>query len=122
MGNQPLTTLFEHAEFPTLPIPDDLTTAYGGDLGFTRPCLFANFGESVEGVVALSAPPEWGGVVSGGNAGDRFVMGLLRACAAAVMVGAGTFRKAGAHLWWHGVIHPGGAASFAETRRRLGLA
>src|SRR4051812_45187374 len=105
-SNQPLTTLFEHADLPTLPIPDELTAAYGGDLGFSRPCLFANFVESVDGVVALATPAESGAIISGGNAADRFVMGLLRACADAVMVGAGTFRKAGTHLWLPEGIHP----------------
>jgi riboflavin biosynthesis pyrimidine reductase len=48
-------------------------------------------------------------------------MGLLRACADAVIVGAGTFRKSPGHLWYPGVIYPPAASLFAQTRKALGL-
>jgi riboflavin biosynthesis pyrimidine reductase len=59
-------------------------------------------------------------VISGKNAADRFVMGLLRACADAVLIGAGTFRASGAHLWHPDRIYPTGAQAFAKLRSRLG--
>src|SRR5205814_8393664 len=62
---------------------------YGGNPRWTG--VAANFVESLDGVVALpEARGESGGVVSGGSEADRFIMGLLRACADAVLIGAGT--------------------------------
>jgi riboflavin biosynthesis pyrimidine reductase len=60
-------------------------------------------------------------VVSGGSEADRFVMGLLRATADAVLIGAGTFRKARGDLWLPEAIYPAAGALFADLRRRLGL-
>jgi riboflavin biosynthesis pyrimidine reductase len=117
----PLELLFEPADLPRFDLPAALVRAYGGGLGFDSPCLFANFVASLDGVVALSGSGESGHVVSQGSAADRFVMGLLRACADAVLVGAGTFRAAAGELWLPDAIFPGAADEFAETRRRLGL-
>jgi riboflavin biosynthesis pyrimidine reductase len=47
-------------------------------------------------------------------------MGLLRACADAVVIGAGTLRPARRSLWTPGHIYPAAAPAFAELRRRLG--
>jgi riboflavin biosynthesis pyrimidine reductase len=90
-------------------------------LGFSRPRLFANFVSSADGVVALPAGGESGHIISGDSEADRFVMGLLRTCADAVVIGAGTFRSAPGHLWHPDAIYPDGAGSFEETRSRLGL-
>ena len=72
-------------------------------------------------MVALRTSEESGHIISGGSEADRFVMGLLRACADVVLLGAGTFRKAAGHLWHAESIHPAAAPHFAELRRRLGL-
>jgi riboflavin biosynthesis pyrimidine reductase len=47
-------------------------------------------------------------------------MGLLRALADAVLIGAGTLRAAPDSLWTPGYIFPDAAAEFAELRRGLG--
>ena len=117
----PLDTLYERRGLPQFDLPASLAASYGGGLGFGTPCLFANFVASVDGVVALPAAGESGRIISGGSEADRFVMGLLRACADAVIVGAGTFRKAPGHLWDADAIYPAAARLFAETRSRLGL-
>jgi riboflavin biosynthesis pyrimidine reductase len=49
-------------------------------------------------------------------------MGLLRACAEAVVVGAGTLRASPKHRWTAEKIFPPAAALYAEFRRTLGLA
>jgi riboflavin biosynthesis pyrimidine reductase len=116
-----LELLFERTGLPRFPFPRELNEAYGGDLGFDEPCLFANFVASVDGVVALAGDDESGHVISQDSEADRFVMGLLRACADAVLIGAGTFRKTRGHRWHADAIYPAGAALFAETRRLLGL-
>jgi riboflavin biosynthesis pyrimidine reductase len=118
---QPLELLFERRELPQFELPAALTEIYSGSLGFAAPRLFANLVDSLDGVVALPGDVESGQVISGKNAADRFVMGLLRSCADAVLIGAGTFRKSPGHLWFPDRIYPPGAALFAEARDRLGL-
>lgn len=117
----PLDLLFERPELPDFDLPASLTAAYGGRLGFEATRLFANFVSSVDGVVALPDGGESGHIISQGSLADRFVMGLLRACADAVIVGAGTFRKSPGQLWHPDAIYPQGAAAFAEARTRRGL-
>jgi len=116
-----LELLFERPGLPRFDLPAPLVAAYGGGLGFERPRLFANFVSSVDGVVALPDAKESGQIVSGSNAGDRFVMGLLRACADTVVVGAGTYRKASRARFDAPSIFPDGTAHFREARARLGL-
>jgi riboflavin biosynthesis pyrimidine reductase len=121
-GAARLQLLFERDGLPAFDLPEPLRNGYGGAFGLAEQCLYANFVASVDGVVALRTEQESGQIISGGSEADRFVMGLLRACADAVLLGAGTFRKAGRHLWHAEHIHPAGAPQFAELRRRLGLA
>lgn len=47
-------------------------------------------------------------------------MALLRACADAVVIGAGTMRATPGHLWMPAHVSPDLAASFAELRATLG--
>jgi riboflavin biosynthesis pyrimidine reductase len=75
---------------------------------------------SLDGAVTLGAVPSAGSVISGRNQADRFLMGLLRACADAVLLGAGTLRATPGHLWTAEHIFPDLASSFAELRVRLG--
>ena len=118
---EPLQLLYERAGPAGAGLPLQLAELYGGDLGFDTPCVIANFVSSVDGVVALGTAEESGHLISGGNEADQFVMGLLRACAGAVLLGAGTFRKSGGHLWHADHVYPAAAARFAELRRNLGL-
>ena len=64
--------------------------------------------------------PSAGSIISGRNPPDRFLMGLLRACADAVLLGAGTLRATPGHRWTPEHIFPAMAASFAELRTSLG--
>jgi riboflavin biosynthesis pyrimidine reductase len=118
-----LELLFEQppAAAAALPLTPPLAAAYGGGLALARPRLYANFVSSVDGVVTLDDPRESGGLISGGSAADRFVMGLLRATADVVLVGAGTFRKVPGAIWDAESIFPPAAALFTELRARLGL-
>jgi riboflavin biosynthesis pyrimidine reductase len=94
---------------------------YGGQFGLPRRCIFANFVSSIDGVVALGPEhPQSGSAISGRNLGDRFVMGLLRACADAVLIGAGTLRATPNHRWTAEHIYPAAAEDFGDLRRRLG--
>jgi riboflavin biosynthesis pyrimidine reductase len=124
MGNRagmiPLDLLFEKDGLPSYDIPKGLERLYGGRLGFEVPRLYANFVSSLDGVVALQGEKHSSQMISGESEADRFVMGLLRACADAVLIGAGTLRAAPGSLWTPAYIYPNAAAEFAELRRDLG--
>ncbi|WP_406439195.1 dihydrofolate reductase family protein [Streptomyces sp. NBC_01613] len=118
-----LELLYEASERPRFGLPPALATAYGGELGFTLPCVYANFVTSIDGVVALG--PEYqssGSAISGREPADRFVMGLLRASADAVLIGAGTLRATPRHRWTPDHVCPEAAVDFAKFRRDLGRA
>jgi riboflavin biosynthesis pyrimidine reductase len=105
-----------------LGLPPPLAEAYGGDLWLPPDCVVANFVESADGVVAFpDAKVESGAIVSGGSEADRFLMGLLRACADAVLIGAGTLRAAPRDLWFPESIFPAAAGLYAELRAKLRL-
>jgi len=82
--------------------------------------IYANFVSSIDGVVTLGANPSAGSVISGKSAADRFVMGLLRACADAVVLGAGTLRATPGHLWTPAHVYPALATEFTALRSALG--
>jgi riboflavin biosynthesis pyrimidine reductase len=100
-------------------MPAALVRAYG-NLGFKDRLIYSNFVMSQDGVVALGSSASAGSVISGRNKADRFLMGLLRACADAVLLGAGTLRATPGHLWTPKHIFPDEAGSFAELRSTLG--
>jgi len=82
-----------------LPAASSLATFYGGPLRIPlradRPTIVANFVSTLDGVVSFGDPGAAGGsAVSGGSAEDHRLMGLLRTLGDAVMVGAGTVRRA----------------------------
>jgi riboflavin biosynthesis pyrimidine reductase len=118
---EPLELLFETAGGSALDLPDELERMYGGPLKLTTPLLYANFVETLDGVVAIRSEPRSNRLVSGDSESDRFVMGLLRACADCVLLGSGTLHSSPRSLWTPERAYPDGADEFAELRRRLGL-
>ncbi len=120
---EPIRTLFERPQPAGPPaLPGDLRLAYGGDLRFPvatgRPYVIGNFVSTLDGVVSFSIPGKsGGGDVSGFNEGDRFIMGLLRASADAVMVGSATLAEAGKrHLLAAESVNPPAAESYRRYR------
>jgi riboflavin biosynthesis pyrimidine reductase len=117
----PLVPLFDATPAPEEAFPAELAALYGGPLRLPSPCLYANFVSTIDGVVALEegqAPS--GGIISGRNEADRFVMGLLRAFADVVLVGAGTVRAEGGRaLWTPEYIFPAAAQGYRALRRHL---
>lgn len=104
-----------------------LRSKYGSELSIPlradRPTAIVNFVSTLDGVISYNTPEAaGGGEISGHFEPDRFVMGLLRALADVVLVGAGTLRADPAGAWTPGSIYPGAAAEFAALRHRLGLA
>ena len=119
---EPLERLFQDPEVLEAPLPAPLDALYPGGLEISGDLVYANFVSSLDGVVALPSPePSSGGAISGRNEADHFLMGLLRSFAGCVLVGAGTVRADGGHLWTPGYIHPPSALAFAALRQRLGL-
>lgn len=114
-----LELLHEEAGLPRFDLPPELEEAYGGALGFDRPRLFANFVSTIDGVVAIPELAQSNKLISGENESDRFVMGLLRAAADAVLIGSGTLRTSSRGLWTPERVFPAAADGFAELRRRL---
>lgn len=72
-------------------------------------------------MVALSGAGDSGHLISGDDEADRFILALLRASADAVLIGAGTFRKANGDLWHPETVYPAAEEVFAELRQPLGL-
>jgi riboflavin biosynthesis pyrimidine reductase len=115
----PFEVLFE-ADLPSYALPDELGRLYGR-LGFAEQVVYSNFVSSLDGVVALGSGVSAGSVISGKNPADRLLMGLLRACADAVVIGAGTMRATPGHLWTPAHVFPDLTAEFAALRQTLAL-
>jgi riboflavin biosynthesis pyrimidine reductase len=117
---EPLALLSSEPELG-LVLPPGLRRLYGGDLTLPKRCLYANFVQTIDGVVAIPSVPDSNRLVSGGSDADRFVMGLLRAAADAVLIGSGTLRASARGRWRPDTVFPAAAEAYAELRRELGL-
>jgi riboflavin biosynthesis pyrimidine reductase len=79
-----------------------------------------NFATTLDGVVSLHAHgASSGSEITGFDPYDRFVMGLLRAVADVVIVGAGTLRAVPRHTWTADHVYPAAAREYAALRRSL---
>jgi riboflavin biosynthesis pyrimidine reductase len=103
-------------------LPSGLARLYDGGLGFDGPRVYANFVSSIDGVVALPSVQASPSVISAKSEADRFVMGLLRACADVVLVGASTLRAEPDHRWTPEFVYPQGRGDYARLRAALELA
>ena len=106
--------LWEESGLPEQPLPGDLRALYGGGLGFDGPRLYANFVQTVDGVVAIPALEQSNALVADGSAADKFVMGLLRATADVVLIGSGTMLASPKGMWRPAGVYPSAAGAFAE--------
>ncbi len=110
----------EHSE-PAL--PQELRELYGGDLHFraspaARPLVIANFVSTLDGIAGYETKGKWAGsTVNDPDPADRFIMGLLRASADAVMVGSRTAQSVSAKsLWTPGYVYPDAKRFYAQYR------
>ncbi len=117
---RPLELLWETGGLPAFDLPAELAELYGGPLGFEEPRVFANFVSTIDGVVAIPSLPSSNKLVAGNSTADRFVLGLLRACADVLVIGSGTLKASPRSVWTPEQGFPPTAAGFAELRRRLG--
>ncbi len=117
-------TLIDRDEDPAgSALPRELRELYDGDLHFRpsragRPFVIANFVSTLDGVVSYEIKGQSGGsAISGSDPADRFIMGLLRASADAIIVGAGTLRDVGVKsLWTPEYVYPDAKHLYAEYR------
>jgi riboflavin biosynthesis pyrimidine reductase len=120
----PLETLYETKRGKALPLPPGLAHLYGRlrmPLTRARPYVISNFVTTLDGVVSLNEKGHAsGGDISGFSAQDRMVMGLLRAIADVVIVGAGTLGVDRHHVWTAERIFPGLADEYRRLRTMLG--
>ncbi len=117
---QPLQALYEAPGLPTFELPDELAAAYGGPLGFVEPRLYANFVASLDGVTAIPHELQSSHLIAAASEADRFVMGLLRACADTILIGAGTLTASPRTRWTAEHAYPPAAPLYAELRRLRG--
>ena len=106
-------------------LPDPFRAVYGGDwrlpVGGTLPYVCMNFCASRDGRVSFSEPGHMGGGdVSGFDDRDRWLMGLLRARADAVLVGDGTLKAEPEYVMTAAAIYPPDASAFAALRAAEG--
>jgi riboflavin biosynthesis pyrimidine reductase len=116
-----IDVLWEEAGLPEESLPPMLRTLYGGGIGFRRPTLYANFVQTLDGVVAVPELEKSNALIADDSEADRFVMGLLRACAHVVLIGSGTLLASPEGTWRPDRAFPKGADAFAELRARCGL-
>jgi riboflavin biosynthesis pyrimidine reductase len=125
---EPIRTLF--AARPGEPsgavFPEGLRARYDGNLFFPRapedrPYCIANFVSTLDGVVSFNLPGQSDGApISDSNEEDRFIMGLLRASADAVVVGSGTLQAAGPQgSWLPEAIYPAAKDLYQQYRTEV---
>jgi riboflavin biosynthesis pyrimidine reductase len=118
---QPLEVLADASGAAPLDLPPLLEQLYGGPLAVQEHLVYANFVSTLDGVVAIPSLARSNQLISRGSDGDRFVMGLLRAVADVVLIGAGTLHGSPTGAWTPERAFAPASEAFAELRRRLGL-
>ena len=120
----PLKKLFETKRGKMLPLPPKLARLYGSlrmPQPRTHPYVLSNFVTTMDGVVSLNVKGHAsGGDISGFSAQDRMVMGLLRAIADVVIIGAGTLGADRQHVWTARAIFPELADDYRRLSKALG--
>jgi riboflavin biosynthesis pyrimidine reductase len=114
-----LNLLFQTPGLPSYPLPPGLEHLYGGSFGLPAGLLYSNFVTSLDGVAVVG--PSSGSTLSGKSQADRFVMGLLRAAADAILIGSGTLDASPGHVWTAEHVFAPEALAFAELRQALHL-
>jgi riboflavin biosynthesis pyrimidine reductase len=115
-----LELLWEKDGLPQQELPDELHAFYAGELGFHEKCVYANFVQTIDGVVAIPELERSNALVAGESEDDKFLMGLLRAFADVVVIGTGTLLASPTGRWRPAGVYPAGKEAFAELRARLG--
>ena len=117
------TLIDRDKEYAEPAFPRELREMYDGDLHFStplaqRPFVIGNFVSTLDGVTSYKIKGHAGGsTISGSDPADRFIMGLLRAAADAIMVGARTVHDVGPKsLWIPEYTYPDAKRLYTEYR------
>jgi riboflavin biosynthesis pyrimidine reductase len=119
---EPIERLFEDATLPRTTLPAELTRLHDGDLGLAEECLYANFVVTVDGAVSIPGMHGANAFIAGDSDAARFLMGLLRAFADAVLIGAGVLKASPRGTWRAAEIYPPATTAYAALRTELGIA
>jgi riboflavin biosynthesis pyrimidine reductase len=118
---EPFDVLLEDTGLPQVELPAELARLHGGDIAFAESSVYANFVATLDGVVAIPSVPRSNELVAGDNDADRLMMGVLRALADVVLIGAGVLRESPESTWRAEQIYPAASDAYAELRASLGL-
>lgn len=116
----PFVCLFDEDTTAGPDLPEDFRAVYGRwplPERSDRSYSYANFVTSRDGRVSFNEPGKsGGGPISGNSAHDRWLMGLLRARADAVLVSADEVADNARHSWRAAAIFPDDAAGWTALR------
>jgi riboflavin biosynthesis pyrimidine reductase len=115
-----LELLWEQAGLPQADLPESLRAFYAGNVGFPAQCVYANFVETIDGIVAIPEHERSNALVADESDDDKHLMGMLRAFADAVLIGSGTLLASPKGRWRPEGVYPAQRDAFAELRSRLG--
>ena len=115
-----LERLWEQQELAQGDMPAPLRELYDGGLAFPARCVYANFVETLDGVVAIPELDKSNALVADESGDDKFLMGVLRAFADVILIGTGTLRASPNGRWRPEGVYPEGKEAFAELRANLG--
>ena len=113
----------EVIETTHIALPEEMRDVYQGNWFIPRDSQYrySNFVMSHDGKTSFSIHGhEGGGDISGFNKHDQWFMGLARARADAVMVGANTLRSEPMHKWTAEFIFPSDSQAFQRLRESEG--
>lgn len=118
---EPFTTLFDEQPSTDRVLPDPFPQVYSAwplpEAPADRPFACVNFVMSHDGRVSFNLPGHLGGAdVSRRDSHDRWLMGLLRARADAVLIGGSSIAAAGNHVWTPQAVAPDDAPAWAALR------
>jgi riboflavin biosynthesis pyrimidine reductase len=119
-----IEVLFTQETGEPLPLSGELARIFGSlrlPLHRVPASIIGNVVTTLDGVVALNTPGSMSGAdISGFNRQDQALVGLLRAAADVVIVGAGTMRVEQGHLLTPEDIAPALDGEYRALRARLG--
>jgi riboflavin biosynthesis pyrimidine reductase len=114
-----LELLWERDDLPRVSVPAELEAFYDGAIGLAEQSVYANFVETLDGVVAMPELDASNALVADESDDDKHLMGLLRALADCVLIGTGTMLASPKGRWRPQGVYPASKEAFAELRSRL---
>lgn len=125
--NDKFTLLFDDDTHEQPYLPEPFRAIYAGDWHPIshpdRPYTYINFVTSRDGRVSYAEPGHVSGAdVACFNQADVWLMGMVRACSEAILMGEGTLHSDPQSLWTSEYIFPADGEAFAALRSYFGLA